>query len=186
MELLTIAEIAKRINIPESTARFYRDRFDEYIPSQGKGRSKRYKPEAIEVLRLIAERFKNNHTATDIADELSLKYSRFVDARPEQQQQTAVEQQQGSAMVVRLMESQVLAIQQMATAMQVVAEQSKEIESLRNELKVIKEEQHNHEEMVAARLAEHDKAVRAEIIAMMEERQKQEEEQKPWWKRILG
>lgn len=51
-KLLTIAQIAKELRMPESTARYYRDKFIEYIPYVGEGRSKRYRPETVEVLRL--------------------------------------------------------------------------------------------------------------------------------------
>ncbi|MBP2799567.1 helix-turn-helix domain-containing protein, partial [Escherichia coli] len=50
-KLLTIAEIAKQLEIPESTVRFYRDRFEPFIPFVGEGRKKRYLPDAAEVLR---------------------------------------------------------------------------------------------------------------------------------------
>lgn len=46
-QLLTMAQIAKQLNLAESTARFYRDRFENDIPSVGEGRKKRYKPETI-------------------------------------------------------------------------------------------------------------------------------------------
>ncbi|MBJ7939533.1 MerR family transcriptional regulator, partial [Bacillus cereus] len=49
--LLTISQIAKELQIPESTARYYRDRFINYIPFVGKGRAKKYRPETVEILR---------------------------------------------------------------------------------------------------------------------------------------
>ena len=45
MELYTISEMAKLIKIPESTARYYRDKHPEYFHYTGKGRKKRYLPE---------------------------------------------------------------------------------------------------------------------------------------------
>ncbi len=44
-EFLTIKEIARRLDLPESNIRYYRDRFDRLLPSAGQGRKKRYKPE---------------------------------------------------------------------------------------------------------------------------------------------
>ncbi len=82
MQLLTLKEIARRLNIPESTARFYRDKFPEYIPSEGIGRNKRYLPEAEEVLRFIAEGLRNGRSATDIEGELRLKYQAITDIEP--------------------------------------------------------------------------------------------------------
>ncbi|MGI6169867.1 MAG: MerR family transcriptional regulator [Christensenellales bacterium] len=53
--LLTIADMSRELNIPESTLRSWRDRFQGFIPTTGTGRKKRYKPEAVDVLRSIAE-----------------------------------------------------------------------------------------------------------------------------------
>ncbi len=86
MELLTIKDIARRLDIPESTARYYRDKWPEYIPTEGSGRNKRYKPEAVDVLRLIAEGLRNGRSATEIENELSLKYQATTDIEPEPQQ----------------------------------------------------------------------------------------------------
>ena len=58
MELLTIAQIAKQLDLPESTVRYYRDRFSEYIPTTGEGRGRRYKGEAVEVFRFIADKLR--------------------------------------------------------------------------------------------------------------------------------
>ena len=48
MKLYTIAKMAKILKIPESTARYYRDRHSEFLPCIGSGRKKRYKKEALE------------------------------------------------------------------------------------------------------------------------------------------
>jgi DNA-binding transcriptional MerR regulator len=79
MTLLTIAEISRELNIPESTLRSWRDRFDGFIPATGTGRKKRYKPEAVDVLRSIAEMSAEGLTANDIAERLSLSYQRVID-----------------------------------------------------------------------------------------------------------
>lgn len=49
-QLLTMVHIAKQLNLAESTARLYRDRFENFNPSVDEGRKKRYKPETVEVL----------------------------------------------------------------------------------------------------------------------------------------
>ena len=68
-KLLTIKDIAQRLNIPESTARYYRDKWPEYIPTVGTGRNKRYKPEAVDVLRLVAEGLRNGRSAIEIEND---------------------------------------------------------------------------------------------------------------------
>lgn len=47
-QLLTMAQIAKQLELAESTVRFYRTRFENYIPS------------VIEMLRFIAEGYNHN------------------------------------------------------------------------------------------------------------------------------
>ncbi len=54
-ELLTLKEIAQQIGVPESNLRYYRNRIDEYLPSVGKGRRRRYYPEAAEIFRRTVE-----------------------------------------------------------------------------------------------------------------------------------
>ena len=53
--LLTLRQVAESLELPESTARYYRDAFLEHIPSVGTGRRRRYPPPAVAVLRSIAE-----------------------------------------------------------------------------------------------------------------------------------
>jgi DNA-binding transcriptional MerR regulator len=54
-ELLTLKEIAQQIGVPESNLRYYRNRIGEYLPSAGKGRRRRYYPEAAEIFRRTVE-----------------------------------------------------------------------------------------------------------------------------------
>ncbi|RCO11056.1 MerR family transcriptional regulator, partial [Bacilli bacterium] len=50
---MTMAEVAKELNIPESTARNYRDQFIYYIPSVYDASKQRYRFETLEMLRFI-------------------------------------------------------------------------------------------------------------------------------------
>lgn len=51
MELLTISQIARNLGVPESTVRYYRDRFEGSLPYVGTGRSRRYLPETVDTLK---------------------------------------------------------------------------------------------------------------------------------------
>jgi len=73
-DLLSLLSIAKKLDIPESTLRYYTRKFDEYLPTLGKGRQKRYRPEAVEILRTIADMFKNNRSVNDIANHLRQRF----------------------------------------------------------------------------------------------------------------
>lgn len=74
-DLLTIKEIARRLSQPESNIRYYRDRFDKFLPSVGEGRKKRFTPEALEVFRAIVEELGRNMSSQEIEQELARRFS---------------------------------------------------------------------------------------------------------------
>lgn len=96
MELLTLTEISKKLDIPESTVRFYRDKFPEFIPMVGEGRKKRYKPQALEIIKTIAELLRKNQTAEEVAERLRLDFPVNAGGLVESQRNTAVVQQRGN------------------------------------------------------------------------------------------
>jgi DNA-binding transcriptional MerR regulator len=93
MELYTIAEIARVLKIPESTARYYRDRHPDYMAHIGRGRKKRYKKEALEALRLVCELSNNSKTAEEIEEALNRKFTRNIETEEQTAVTTAGEQQ---------------------------------------------------------------------------------------------
>src|SRR5699024_11927318 len=95
-QLLTITEISKKLDIPESTVRFYRDRFEDYIPYVGHGR-RRYKREAIEIIWIIAEGMRSQQSAEEIEQRLIRDHAKTMAPSAEPQDSTAVEQQQHSS-----------------------------------------------------------------------------------------
>ena len=93
MELYTIAEMARILKIPESTARYYRDRHSHFMEHIGTGRKKRYKKQALEALRLVCELADNSKTAEEIEEALNRKFTRNIDIEEETAVTTAGEQQ---------------------------------------------------------------------------------------------
>lgn len=73
-KLLSIAEISRLLEVPESTLHYWKNRFAQYLPSTGRNRQKRFRPEAVEVFRLISGMLKQGHTADDVMAELSRLY----------------------------------------------------------------------------------------------------------------
>ena len=51
----TLKQIAKTLDIPEATVRYYRDALDIFIPCHGTGRTRRYPQEALELLSEAAD-----------------------------------------------------------------------------------------------------------------------------------
>ena len=124
MDLLTLTAIAERLNISESTIRYYARKFAKVLPSVGEGRQKRYRPEAVEVLQIIAEMFKENRTATDIFNHLAQRFPVNIKTQAEQQQSTLAVQQQSN-----LINNQVVTVllQKITAAMDTITTQHKEI-----------------------------------------------------------
>jgi DNA-binding transcriptional MerR regulator len=69
-QLYTIREIARELDLPESTVRYYRDAFSEHIATVGTGRRRRYPGEAIAVLRSIAGGYAKGQRRDEIEAEL--------------------------------------------------------------------------------------------------------------------
>lgn len=72
--LLTMADLAARFSLPESTARYYCRRFNAFLPQEGEGR-RRYKPEAVQVLAAIKEAMGRTKHARSVEMELGLRFA---------------------------------------------------------------------------------------------------------------
>ena len=165
---MTIAEIAKELNIPESTARYYRDGFIDYIPSVGEGRKKRYRPETIEVLRFIAEGFKRKLTAMEIENGLSQMFARNLDVEQPTATTTAVVQQQSENELNHYALQLQNALEQMGKTMQVIANQKEEITELRKHVADVEKNQHEQQEYINNRLEERDRKLMKSIREIQE------------------
>jgi DNA-binding transcriptional MerR regulator len=84
----TIREIARELNLPESTIRYYRDAFALYLPTWGMGRRRRYPPEALELLRLIADGYAQSQTREQIEARVQEVAAPVAAARPAPQRYT--------------------------------------------------------------------------------------------------
>jgi len=72
--LLSVAEIARKLGVPESTVHYWKNRFAQHLPSAGAGRQKRFRPEAVEIFRVIAEMFSLGHSAQDVMETLGKNF----------------------------------------------------------------------------------------------------------------
>lgn len=81
-KLLSVAEIARELELPESTVHYWKNRFAQHLPSVGRGRQKRFRPEAVEIFSVISTMLKEGHTARDVMEHLSQSYPLQADAVP--------------------------------------------------------------------------------------------------------
>lgn len=161
MELLTVAEIARRLNLPESTVRYYRDRFEKYIPDVGTGRSRRYQEEALEVFRFIADNMRSNVPVEEVEYALQSRFAVAI----EPQQQSAATQQQSAAVMRELI----------ADALRY------ELRTIHDEIAATREENRELRELIEERLNERDRI----LVETLRELQtaKQQKRRWPWSKK---
>lgn len=71
-----MTELARRLDLPESTMRYYCKRFAKFLPYKGEGRRRRYAPETEKTLVFIANAMHRNKNATAV--ELMLQSGQFT------------------------------------------------------------------------------------------------------------
>lgn len=74
--LLSIADISRHFELPESTTRYYLKRFGAYIPSVGEGRRRRFRPETLEVISAVLDEMKQSRTAQAVEEALAQRFAR--------------------------------------------------------------------------------------------------------------
>lgn len=191
---MTIAEVAKELNIPESTARYYRDSFIDYIPSVGEGRKKRYRSETVEVLRFIAEGFKHKLTAIEIENGLSQMFPRNFDIEQPTATTAAVVQQQLENDVNQYALQLQNALEQMTKTMQVIADQKEEIAELRKHVADVEKKQQEQQNYINNKLEERDRKLVESIRESQEVKQQllqiaaaqEDEKKKGFFARLFG
>jgi len=95
-DLLSVLTIAKRLNIPESTARYYCRQYADFLPSVGDGRGKRYREGAIEILQIVVDMAKDNRSSTDIASLLRQQFPVNMPSASDHYQQSLTSYYPGS------------------------------------------------------------------------------------------
>lgn len=147
--LLSIADLARRLELPESTTRYYCKRFAAHLPHEGEDRKRRYHPEAAEILAAIAKGMRQNKNAlaVDFALQASAQEPMRQICNPVLLEPAPVP----SGQIMALMERQTEALQQIAAAMTMFASArpaeplalpagSEEAEALRKEIGSLRDE----------------------------------------------
>ena len=126
-EVIHHCKNGKDLKIPVSTASYYRDRHSEFLPHTGSGRKKKYKPEALEALKLIVEMANKNTSTEDIEESLSKAGSRNIEVQQDNNNSLTTVQQQPISQV------------KLINLLDKIADQKKEIQTLREEFKELRE-----------------------------------------------
>ncbi|MDF2569552.1 MAG: hypothetical protein K0R55_1156 [Sporomusa sp.] len=188
-ELLSIKDISQELGIPQSTLRYYRDIFMDYLPAMGEGKRKRFYPEAVEVFQAIAKCMHQNKNADDIANELNNRFARFIEVDSESQENSAtyspnnevtntqalstITPIDGSA-IMAVIASQNQALQQIAATINMVNGQQEELNNLKQEVTRL-------EERLESEMTDHFQLVDARLRQITEERENSKP--KSFWQR---
>jgi DNA-binding transcriptional MerR regulator len=73
-KLYSISAIAKLLDMPESTLHYWKNRFDQLLPSVGQGRHKRFRAEAVDIFRAVANLLESGLSVADAKAELSKRF----------------------------------------------------------------------------------------------------------------
>lgn len=116
-------QLAERLDAPPSTVAFWRDKFSEWIPAQGSGRARRYPPEALDALRIIATMSRAGTPQSAIEAELGrLGFGRVIEAQPPTTT-TTTQQQDTTAEAIQALTAEVAAMRdELRSARREVAE----------------------------------------------------------------
>jgi DNA-binding transcriptional MerR regulator len=78
-ELLTVRDLARELGMSEGTVRVYSEYFGAYLPGIGEGPSRRYWPEALEVLQFVSE---SARAGVQVGDVMALLAAHLSPGRP--------------------------------------------------------------------------------------------------------
>lgn len=169
MALLTVAQIAKQLKLPESTARYYRDRFAAFIPTVGTGRTRRYPEDALEVFAFVAEQMRAGTSTENVEAALASRFPLTAEPQAESQDRndktatTALEPFAGGlgqALVLKNLLTEALG-DALAKDRKALAA---DLESLRAEMREAARQQQEREEALLAELGR----TRRELAALRE------------------
>ena len=191
-ELLSIKDISQEIGIPQSTLRYYRDLFMDFLPATGEGKKKRFYPEAVTVFQAIAKGMHQNKNADDIAKDLNNRFARFIDVSTEPQNSSATypqdeENSQSQALsplaqldgpaIMAVIASQNQALQQIAATINIVNGQQEELQNLKQEVSRL-------EDRLETEMTDHFQLVDARLRDIMEA--KESSKPKSFWRRLFS
>ncbi len=134
-KFLSLVDIARHFNLPESTARYYCKRFAMFLPIHGEGRRKRYGQGTLEVVAAILEHMKSGKNANAVEKALSQTYARTMDfsvpALHESSESQIIQSDSFDAtLAFKLLEQQTSALHSIAQSLNILTTQQQRIEDL--------------------------------------------------------
>ena len=108
-------DLAEHFCMPESTIRFYCERFAPYLELKGQGRKRRYAPSSLEVIEFIRIRMPNLRTSREMDTALAERFPILTNAPAKTQKFQAPQPgAQTTNRVLQLLERQTKALERIA------------------------------------------------------------------------
>lgn len=175
---LSVAELASRSDIPESTARRYLKRFDAYFRFEQRVKGRKYHPDSVQILKEISVYYENEFMAEDIEELLAKHYP--ITVTPVEETKEIESIRDNKTMATK--EEMVLLVQEMQAMRQEIAAIQQSNEEIRNENALL------HKQL-SDRINERDHLL-METMRVLQEQRKEiaaaKEEKKSFWSRLFG
>lgn len=78
-EYLTVAQIAEKTNVPDTTVRRYLKLFETFFKSKAYGRTKKYSPDAVEIILVISKLYEESKSTSEIRERLQSTVLQIID-----------------------------------------------------------------------------------------------------------
>ncbi len=143
--LLSLADISRHFDLPESTTRYYCKRFAAYLPIHGEGRRRRYGEQSLEIVATILENMKAGKNANAVEKELAQNYAKTADIYVPAVKEASAPQNINNApmdasLAMKLLEQQSNAMQSIAHSLSILASQQEQMQNLTTAAKEATEE----------------------------------------------
>lgn len=185
-EWLSIGDITTQTSLPETTVRRYASLFKVYIKTRSFGRTKKYSPDTIRIMNLIAGLYQSGCNTQEIIEKLNREIPQTVEIETVNTEESF---SYGSAMIpptmfIAMMAAQQETLREIAITLDRVADRDEEIIDLREEVSALRDQLRNQEENRKQDLEERDQQLVSRLKAMLEEKENQKK--KSWLDKLLG
>lgn len=174
-----ISDIAKQLQLPESTVRTWRDQFSLFVPGTGEGRARRFSEDEFQLFLEIAHHKQQRFTVAEITDRLTKRHAITVPDDSHLEESPA----QNLPQIIYRMAEHITSLQTRLDQLEAaqregLSQVSDELASTRETLlHEIQERDSRHEQI----MKERDDKVLQQLEAWREETRTARVERKGWW-----
>jgi len=176
--IYTLKQCAKLAELGESTARFYRDRYEQYFSvASGEGRSRKYSQETINLLQFISKCYNDKMDHSQIIEALDNLCGVPISTQIAENSNTNAIQQEDLVKSIKL-----IFIDELNKRDSLILDLQEELEGIKQALA----EQAERAEDSARRLEERDRDITQRLRDITTAQEQRNKEKVPWYRRLLN